>query len=900
MSDLLNHLVRWMSDGLRPGFRDDVPVHSRSSLGPQDTQVQGPTVGVAPSPWRRANRSSARARHGAASPPRPWVSYRRAISSYRVASEYGFSSRAIISTDSSRCASAFVQSPRFANTRPRFALAVDRATGSPIVSASRTARSALAAAASTDPSRRKLSTAFASAYDAKRTSPAPRAISADRANVSAAVRVSPSRLETIPRLIWIAASSLVPLRTDEAASRRRAFARAWSPRAIRTAPRSVSARTRSREPWGKRSAARSRCPMAAGRSPSFRSTPPRARNASPSTSGTASAEASRTASARIVRASAYDASRLAIRPSWMCARRRSAGVPDFAIRSRTARASENFPRNICVSARRASSLESCGARSRGASRSPARALSANAGPTSTRRATAAPRSPDSIRWYASARTSCRLAQYEAARTCASRRGRSPIRRRKNSFTRSCNRYPSSRWCRSARRTSRRSCERVAPKLSGERAGRRKTANVRRRSSEASSRSSRTVSRTYRSVSTAPASRPLAAKSSRARGCPPVAATTRGTSSGSREAPRDASSSAADSSSRPSRRSSTTRPRATSGGSKNVGCVRIATRILASGGCSTTARRRASAAGLAWRSSIARTQPARSSRRTAIASIGSYAGRDRGRLDRLRSRQFDDVGGEDPLDRLGLPQARVAQRVDRLGPKDGATTFRRRQLDCAGARVLPHPPRNLLARGRQLVHLPTGAGVRDMGHPLLHLARRLESLQLERDVRSAQQEGVRDPILGHLHGAFVRFRVTQKSGEVDENSLSHGDTRHSLRPSDADIGASLLNRVGRRCDFPPFLRAAAGTSGRSTVPGQPLDDRRQLVQVARFGVRRRVGGTPTKVGAVDPHGLHPEARGALHVCNQRVSHMDHVVRSDPKGFEGRFEDPRARLVRLRRL
>src|SRR3989442_2676831 len=54
--------------------------------------------------------------------------------------------------------------------------------------------------------------------------PAPRAISADRAKVSAAVRASPSRLETIPRLILIAASSPLPLRTDEAAFTRRAFA----------------------------------------------------------------------------------------------------------------------------------------------------------------------------------------------------------------------------------------------------------------------------------------------------------------------------------------------------------------------------------------------------------------------------------------------------------------------------------------------------------------------------------------------------------------------------------------------------------------------------------------------------------------------------------------------------
>src|SRR3989454_10335227 len=42
-----------------------------------------------------------------------------------------------------------------------------------------------------------------------------------------------------------------------------------------------------------------------------------------------------------------------------------------------------------------------------------------------------------------------------------------------------------------------------------------------------------------------------------------------------------------------------------------------------------------AAGHAWRSSIARTQPARSSRRTAITSIGSYAGRVMAALSRRR-------------------------------------------------------------------------------------------------------------------------------------------------------------------------------------------------------------------------------------------------------------------------
>src|SRR3989442_1279475 len=94
--------------------------------------------------------------------------------------------------------------------------------------------------------------------------------------------------------------------------------------------------------------------------------------------------------------------------------------------------------------------------------------------------------------------------------------------------------------------------------------------------------------------------------------------------------------------------------------------------------------------------------------------------------------------------------------------------------------------------------------------------------------------------------------------------------------------------------------ANGAGGRSTVPGEPPDDRRQLVAAARFGVRRGIGGTPTKGGAVDPYGPHPEPRGALHVGHERVSDVDHVPRSDPEGFEGRLEDPRARFVRLRRL
>src|SRR2546428_4376086 len=52
-----------------------------------------------------------------------------------------------------------------------------------------------------------------------------------------------------------------------------------------------------------------------------------------------------------------------------------------------------------------------------------------------------------------------------------------------------------------------------------------------------------------------------------------------------------------------------------------------------------------------------------------------------------------------------------------------------------------------------------------------------------------------------------------------------------------------------------------TSGRSTVPGEPLDDRRQLGEVARFGVRRGIGGTPPKGGAGGPYRPHPQPRGA---------------------------------------
>src|SRR3989441_2415983 len=72
----LTYLIIW-SDGCPTVFDRDFRTMFRFGCGPgwnRKTHVQDPTAGVVPPPWRRANRSSARARHGAASPPRPWVS----------------------------------------------------------------------------------------------------------------------------------------------------------------------------------------------------------------------------------------------------------------------------------------------------------------------------------------------------------------------------------------------------------------------------------------------------------------------------------------------------------------------------------------------------------------------------------------------------------------------------------------------------------------------------------------------------------------------------------------------------------------------------------------------------------------------------------------------------------
>src|SRR2546430_15421511 len=98
-------------------------------------------------------------------------------------------------------------------------------------------------------------------------------------------------------------------------------------------------------------------------------------------------------------------------------------------------------------------------------------------------------------------------------------------------------------------------------------------------------------------------------------------------------------------------------------------------------------------------------------------------------------------------------------------------------------------------------------------------------------------------------------------------------------------------------FRDFLEAAARNGVRTTVLGEPFDDRRQLAEVVRFGVRRRIGGPAMKAPAVHPDGPHPESRGALHIGYEGVPDVDYVLRPDPERLGGRLEDPGTRLVRL---
>src|SRR2546428_11823793 len=77
-----------------------------------------------------------------------------------------------------------------------------------------------------------------------------------------------------------------------------------------------------------------------------------------------------------------------------------------------------------------------------------------------------------------------------------------------------------------------------------------------------------------------------------------------------------------------------------------------------------------------------------------------------------------------------------------------------------------------------------------------------------------------------------------------------------------------------------------TSGRSTVPREPLDDRRQLGEVARFGVRRGIGGAPTKGGAGGPSRPRPEPPGAPPRGHEGGSDAGHLPRAGPAGAAGR--------------
>src|SRR5256885_7311251 len=168
-------------------------------------------------------------------------------------------------------------------------------------------------------------------------------------------------------------------------------------------------------------------------------------------------------------------------------------------------------------------------------------------------------------------------------------------------------------------------------------------------------------------------------------------------------------------------------------------------------------------------------------------------RDRG-LRRFGPGDLDHIGREAHLDRLRLPETRPTQRLDRIGAEDLPDALRLVELNGPGARVFAHAPGDLLARMGELVHLPPGARMGDVGHPFLDTARGLQALQLKGDMGAAQGKPSRDAVLRHLDGTLIGVRVTEKSREVDEDSLSDGDAGHSLRPSVAGIVPTLLNDV----------------------------------------------------------------------------------------------------------
>ena len=226
----------------------------------------------------------------------------------------------------------------------------------------------------------------------------------------------------------------------------------------------------------------------------------------------------------------------------------------------------------------------------------------------------------------------------------------------------------------------------------------------------------------------------------------------------------------------------------------------------------------------------------------------------GDLRGVGSRELDHIRREDLLDGLGLPEARPTQRLDRIGPEDFPDALRLVQLNGPRARVLAHAAGDLLARRGELVHLPPGARMGDVRHPFLDAAGGLQALQLEGDVGAAQREGRRDAVLRHLDRTLIGVRVTEKPREVDEDSLSHGDARHSLRPSGSGKGGTLLNPVGRG-PRPPFLGVF---ESRRRLIEDPFDRVWQASQVAHFGIGLRIRGSPVNIPPIHPNRAHPNA------------------------------------------
>ena len=143
---------------------------------------------------------------------------------------------------------------------------------------------------------------------------------------------------------------------------------------------------------------------------------------------------------------------------------------------------------------------------------------------------------------------------------------------------------------------------------------------------------------------------------------------------------------------------------------------------------------------------------------------------------------------------------------------------------------------------------------DVRHPFLDAAGGLQALQLQGDVGAAQREGRRDAVLRHLDRTLIGIRVTKKPREVDEDSLSHGDARHSLRPSGSGKGETLLNPVGRG-PRPPFLGVF---ESRRRLIEDPFDRVWQASQVAHFGIGLRIRGSPVNIRPIHPNRAHPNA------------------------------------------